>query len=398
MFSSFLKRMAGSQQPRRSPAAPGRRTALHVEHLEDRLVPSGQPIAVPWSGPPLDYFKITGAPARVALGTGFSVTVMEYAYATNKVVTGPDLTVPLTFTDGTYSWSLGNVTLHNGTGKAMVTPPVADTGYLYATLGLYFNSRINVTGTSSTITVLTPPNGNSNWAGYDITPGSQVSAVAGSWVQPAISGSGGMGIWVGIDGANNSTLEQIGTGAYIDANTGAPTYYAWYEMVPNNPYVVPINYTNSGAPFVVQPGDHISAAVRYLSSSGTNSTFQLLITDTPVNGGPVEFFSTKQTMANVQRASAEWIVEETGDGSGNLYNLPNFGSVTFTGAWATVGSTTGPINVFPSSETDNIVDSSGKAKTATSQPSLSSSLGYLEQGRSSSQSPLSSNFTVTFTY
>ena len=80
-----------------------------------------------------------------------------------------------------------------------------------------------------------------NWSGYaDVESGSStVSAVSGRWTIPQVSCPSGLysnqdafaAQWVGIDGATNGTVEQLGTGeqCYEDQLY----YYVWYEMFPN---------------------------------------------------------------------------------------------------------------------------------------------------------------------
>src|SRR5689334_5472712 len=102
-----------------------------------------------------------------------------------------------------------------------------------------------------------------NWAGYAVTAGNgSVTKVAGLWVVPpvATTNSGYSSAWVGIDGFNSSTVEQIGTDS--DYLNGVPRYYAWYEMYPAGP----VNLS-----LTVQPGDTISASVSYASGVFTLS-------------------------------------------------------------------------------------------------------------------------------
>ena len=57
----------------------------------------------------------------------------------------------------------------------------------------------------------------SNWSGYDVTANAgAVTSVRGSWTVPSVSGIGSStsSAWVGIDGANSSSVEQIGTDVY----------------------------------------------------------------------------------------------------------------------------------------------------------------------------------------
>ena len=136
-----------------------------------------------------------------------------------------------------------------------------------------------------------------------------VTAVAGSWTVPTVTGSGTgySAIWVGIDGYQSSTVEQIGT----EQDAGGD--YAWYEMYPAASQTI--------SSLAASAGDNITASVAY-----SNGTFTLTIKDTttgnrsPPNGPG----------ANLQRSSAEWIVEAPS--SGGVLPLANFGTATFTSA------------------------------------------------------------------
>ncbi|MGA2257240.1 MAG: G1 family glutamic endopeptidase, partial [Thermoguttaceae bacterium] len=80
-----------------------------------------------------------------------------------------------------------------------------------------------------------------NWAGYvaetnfSSPENGSVTAVSGSWIVPkttlsansSVLGSA-CAVWVGIDGFNNNTVEQVGTEAYVV--DGGVYYNAWYEM------------------------------------------------------------------------------------------------------------------------------------------------------------------------
>jgi hypothetical protein len=162
-----------------------------------------------------------------------------------------------------------------------------------------------------------------NWSGYAIQASNgAVTAVSGSWTVPTVSGSGSgySAIWVGIDGYQSNTVEQIGT----EQDTGG-TDYAWYEMYPGASQTI--------SSLVVSPGDNITASVAY--SSGM---FTLTINDTTTG----KSFTTQQAGANMQRSSAEWVVEAPT--SGSVLPLANFGTVAFTSASATINGKTGAIN------------------------------------------------------
>jgi hypothetical protein len=211
------------------------------------------------------------------------------------------------------------------------------------------------------------PSTSNNWSGYAIAtnPGA-VTAVMGSWVVPTVSGTGTSysSAWVGIDGDNSNSVEQIGTDS--DLTNGKPTYYAWYEMYPAGS--VNLNLK-------IKPGDVITAEVSYIGSN----RFTLHITD-----GSQSFSVTKKE-AGAQRSSAEWIQEAPSSGNGVL-PLSNFGTINFSRAKATISGTTGPIDYSSwSSKIDqiNMVNNAG-ANTATT--------GSLTD----SGSPLTSSFSVTY--
>ncbi len=178
-----------------------------------------------------------------------------------------------------------------------------------------------------------------NWSGY-VVGGSgsttqQFKSVSGSWVQPTAQCSSGQGysaFWIGLGGSGQSqSLEQDGTEADCSAG-GAPSYFAWYEMVPSAP--VRVNMT-------IHPGDHMSSRV---TVNGTNVSFWLADQTTGAT------FSKTFQMSNPDTSSAEWIAEAPSSCDGGLSNctplsLANFGTVQFTSATATdVNGHTGTIS------------------------------------------------------
>jgi hypothetical protein len=122
---------------------------------------------------------------------------------------------------------------------------------------------------------------------------------------------------VGIDGDTSSTVEQIGTDS--DCSGGVPTYYAWWEMYPKSTVVI--------SAITVHPGDAFTATVSYGAAG-----FTLTLRDTTMKTPP---FTITQSSKKAKRSSVEWIME--GPSSGNL---TDFGSLSFTGASATIGGQT----------------------------------------------------------
>ena len=72
-----------------------------------------------------------------------------------------------------------------------------------------------------------------NWSGYDDSTEGPFATVTATWVQPRVHTTGATftdaAFWVGLDGDNSDTVEQIGTEGYSEGVAG---YDAWYEMYP----------------------------------------------------------------------------------------------------------------------------------------------------------------------
>src|SRR5437763_4828321 len=136
-----------------------------------------------------------------------------------------------------------------------------------------------------------------NWSGYAVA-GSSATHVVGTWTQPVAICSSGENSWsspwVGIDGDNSNTVEQIGTDS--DCSGGAPYYYAWYEMYPKSLVLINPNAVR------VQAGDSFTAEVTYRS---TNSSYLLTLT----NNTTLQTFSTSQASRKARRTSVEWVME-----------------------------------------------------------------------------------------
>jgi hypothetical protein len=183
-------------------------------------------------------------------------------------------------------------------------------------------------------------NQSSNWFGYSqgtLEQGSKLfNSISGDWTVPAATShtSGqaqASSDWIGIGGGcvdagctvTDSTLIQTGTEQDVDA-TGAPSYSAWWELVPA-PSVTISNMT-------VSPGDHMHASVSELVNDA--DAWDITITDVTKN----ETFTTTVPYPSTH-ATAEWIEEtplEIGTDAGfaalpNLTN-PAFNSGTVNGA------------------------------------------------------------------
>jgi Peptidase A4 family len=136
-----------------------------------------------------------------------------------------------------------------------------------------------------------------NWSGYADTSTTPqfFSAVSGSWTVPAVTCSSEdriVSTWVGLDGANDDTVEQDGTSSQCFEHVAL--YYSWYEMYPAGSVEV-------GAG--VQANDAISASV---VRSGTSYTLKL--TDSTTSGNNIDQTASCSASTCLDE-SAEWINE-----------------------------------------------------------------------------------------
>ena len=188
-----------------------------------------------------------------------------------------------------------------------------------------------------------------NWSGYAVPLGTRgvsdiFSDVQGTWTVPTVTGNKRSttysSTWVGLDGYDNGTVEQIGTEQ--DWTGGGQQNYVWFEMYPSGAYEI--------EGFPVDPGDSISAQVQYVGQNNVlegrgksnmregrgksveESVFQLTIKNTTKN---VSFSvpTSYTTVTSAARTSAEWVAEAPS--SEEILPLADFGTVSFSGCNAT---------------------------------------------------------------
>ena len=172
-----------------------------------------------------------------------------------------------------------------------------------------------------------------NWAGYAASGANgSVTKVTGSWVEPSAtctSSTSMAAFWVGIDGLNSSTVEQVGT--IVECVGGVASYYSWWEMYPLN------NIQLVGS---VSPGDHITASVTHTHSG----SYKLVLNDLTSSSG----FTTTQSQSGTSQSSAECIVEAPSGANtaSGLYLLADFGKLHFSNCAATISGTTSALGGF----------------------------------------------------
>lgn len=148
------------------------------------------------------------------------------------------------------------------------------------------------------------------WSGYAVLGGGPYTSITGSWNIPKMDCSNGPGDaspWIGIDGWNDDTVEQIGID--LDCKSGTPSYHPWVEMYPG-----PSHYFKD----TVDAGDTLTASVNVSGSSW-------VLTESDLNTGWTKTFDETGTD---KLSSAEAIIEDVG--SGSEPPVPDFHTVTFT--------------------------------------------------------------------
>lgn len=181
----------------------------------------------------------------------------------------------------------------------------------------------------------------SNWSGY-VDTSDTYNYVFGQWTVPSANcgpwydfNFSQSSTWVGLDGESSSTVEQLGTATGCIA--GVSAYYAWTEMYPQ----IEDPIWNG-----ISPGDQIMA---FVYSYDNNTQYELWMADLTQGWSDLRFSSSSSPL---QDSSAEWITERPTCGP-FCDNLTNFGTTTFTDAYAMdEHGNFGPINEFPNTADD----------------------------------------------
>lgn len=182
-----------------------------------------------------------------------------------------------------------------------------------------------------------------NWAGYVVTGAyTRYTSVTGTWRQPKVTcGSGdagaSSGFWVGLGGyyTSSQALEQIGTSSECNARTGRPTYYAWYELMPQASVTI--------AKLAISHGDLITTSVNIVGD-GQSVLLQVK------NRTTRKAYTTTLSFPEADLSSAEWIAEAPAGCGGTRcpqLELANFGSVQFTRIAALGNSVGGTLTSNP---------------------------------------------------
>ncbi len=158
-----------------------------------------------------------------------------------------------------------------------------------------------------------------NWSGYakSASKDGTFARVSAWWTVPAVTCPSyehqATGVWVGIDGFNDQTIEQAGMDA--DCFRGQAYYYTWYEMFP-------------GAGVEerqVQPGDSLNAIVGH-----RGATYTLSVIDHTSGRN----FTAHRTcaVAICDDSSVEWIVERPAMATTGIMPLSDYSTVHLSAA------------------------------------------------------------------
>jgi Peptidase A4 family len=207
--------------------------------------------------------------------------------------------------------------------------------------------------------VTTPPpsasvtgGGSYNWSGFaDVEGGSnKVSSVSGEWEIPAVQCPVGNyqysdafdAQWVGIDGAINGTVEQLGSAT--QCYEGVEYYYVWYEMYPAGTIVEGSQACLTYNVDCPEPGDRIAASVT--ATPAGNYTLSLIDFTHPADSFTVTASCPPSTCLD---SSGEWIMERPATyASFGVVILPlgDFFETSFSNGTLTSGGKTTTIENF----------------------------------------------------
>src|ERR1700689_2421648 len=197
-----------------------------------------------------------------------------------------------------------------------------------------------------------------NWSGYaDSESGTKtVTDISGNWTMPSVTcptapyqnSDAFLANWVGIDGFNDATVEQLGTGA--KCYEGVKYYYVWYEMYPAGTVEEGTTACINDNVNCPEPGDHVSASVTVTAGASGVNNYKLTLTD---HTRPQESFSPTQTcaVATCPDSSAEWIVERPatlppGNAPIQILPLADFWKTSFSSGSVVSGGSSSNIQGF----------------------------------------------------
>ena len=184
-----------------------------------------------------------------------------------------------------------------------------------------------------------------NWSGYadTATTAQTFSKVSGAWTTPSVTCRAEDQItsnWVGLDGFNSTTVEQLGTISWCFQ--GKPVYFTWYEMFPANTVEVGT---------ALKPGDKIAASV-----TRTGTSYAHKLTDATTAGNNISVTKTC-ALATCKDTSAEWISERPAFNTTGIVPQAHYNAFKITSGAQTANGTAGTIGGGPGVNAITMIDS-----------------------------------------
>jgi hypothetical protein len=217
----------------------------------------------------------------------------------------------------------------------------------------------------------------SNWSGYELRGDNRTyDVVEGQWYVPSVSSEFGVhaysAYWVGLDGDGISDLVQAGTEQeYYDFSIFSfSNYYAWSELLPNQPSESVI----SGIP--VAPGNQVFTEVWVGNSNGAlnaSGGYGLFYVHNLTTGEATEFETCLCGTVFLGR-EAEWIMERPTVNK-VLPALADYGAAITSSAYAE--TVAGPWTTYQPSSHINITMTNGSDILSTVQQDGSTSMYFL---------------------
>jgi hypothetical protein len=177
-----------------------------------------------------------------------------------------------------------------------------------------------------------------NWAGYVVTSKiNPVTELRGSWIVPSVNcastPNAASASWIGTDGFQSSTMEQVGTASVCSG--GVASYYGWYDLFPQM-----LSQSQFSNP--VHAGDVMWARVQHRTPSA-KFTFQLNDVTEGWTVSASGFVMCGSVKCNAVDNSAEWITEALSScptvQTCQIQPLANFGSILYGRYYTGVGLT-----------------------------------------------------------
>jgi hypothetical protein len=184
-----------------------------------------------------------------------------------------------------------------------------------------------------------------NWSGYADTASTAqtFTKVSGAWTAPSVTCNAEDRVtsnWVGLDGFNSNTVEQLGTIGWCFQ--GKPIYFTWYEMFPANTVEVGT---------ALKSGDKISASV-----TRTGTSYALKLTDSTTAGNNISVTKTC-ALTKCKDTSAEWISERPAFNTTGVVPQAHYNAFKLTSGAQTANGTAGTIGSGPGVNVITMIDS-----------------------------------------